>query len=289
MSSFFDGLYKILKDKFQFKAEVLDNVKEIRIGCDESVHITNNILFFPSIEKLDTDISNILLQETIPRALDPSQKQSYLALQQSQERLTELKSVENTTENKIGFFYGKIHPNDYNILKVAVLCDHLFLNGEKIRGEQLKREAIVRYGELARNIINLYSTGYFENTIKVLYEILRDSNDPEYEQKFKDIYRIIVNEAIFTLFINSNQSQEQALQKLKEKIQINKAYGAYKINIYGINSENVNKIERLLEDVKDEIEGEPYTIKNGQAIMVKLLLKKQGITENKRNDLVSII
>lgn len=288
MATFLDSLTKLLKDKFQFKADILKNVKEIKIGCDESIHISGPILYICP-EKLDNN-TILELKNALLLALSPNSQEVYLDRDESRERLIELKAANKSDKFNIDFFEDKIQPTDFNILKIAVYCDYLFTNGEKTKAEQVKQEAILRYGELARNIINLYSTKYFETTIKPLYEILRDSGDTEFEDQFAEMYRIIVNEEIFTLFVSSGQTIEKTLQKLKEKILVNKQYGAYKINIHGINSENVSKIEKLIVEINDEIEGEPYIIKNGQAMMVKIFLKKQNnIPSGHRNDLVDIV
>lgn len=288
MITFLDSLTKLLKDKFQFKADILKNVKEIKIDCDESTHITNNVFFIAS-KDLNIE-SKAELKNAVLLALSPSNHEIYLDRDESRDRLIELKTIDESNKFNIDFFEDKIQSTDFNILKIAVYCDYLFTNGEKAKAEQIKQESILRYGELARNIINLYSTKYFETTIKPLYEILNDSGDVDFKDKFREMYRIIVNEEIFTLFVSSGQTIEKTLQKLKEKILVNKQYGAYKINIHGINSENVSKIEKLILDIKNEIDGEPYIIKNGQAMMVKLFLKKQNnIPAGHRNDLVDIV
>lgn len=287
MTGFVDGLAKILKDKFKFSADILKSVKKVQIGCDNSVHITNNTLYIDP-RSLDKE-SNDQLLKSISIALKPENKEAYLVLAESEHRLTELKRVNSHTFD-IDFFKDKIQPVDFNILKISVYRSFLFLNGDKNKADEIKKEAISRYGELARNIINLHSSSYFENTIKPLYEILSESGDLDFKEKFNEMYRIIVMEEIFTLFISSNQTPEQALQKFKEKIEINKSYGAYKINIHGINTENVSKVEFLVQSVLSEIDGSPQIIKTGQAIMVKISLKKNigELVPRGRNDLVTL-
>lgn len=289
MANFIDGLAKLLKDKFQFKADVLKSVKEVRVGETNTTSVTNNLFF---IGKEDIKDPQIIagLQNILAGSIKPETKEAYFSTNDSLQRLEEV-STANNESPEIDFFNGKIHEEDFIILQVANLVDKLYREGNRTDADRIKYEAIKKNGTLAKNIINIYGAGYFGNTLKPLYEILQESGSSDFAEKFNEMYRIIVAEAIFTLFVSTTQTSEQALVNLREKIEINRAYGAYKINIHGINKENVKKIRKLIDEIRNEIEGEPVIIISGQAIMVKLTLKKQDGDPKpvQNNDLVSIV
>lgn len=286
-----DGLIKLLEGKFQFKADV--KVDKIEIGCNHTVNYNPEI----KVLVIDPRILDLNKQEQLGEIISKSLEngenaEGYLILNESKQKLEEISFI-SSKDPVLSFFEDKIAPLDYSILKIASYCSSLYLRGENQKGDQVKYEAICRYGDIAKNIINIYCAGYFETTLCPLYEILEGSGDEKYLDKFREMYRIIVTEEIFTLFVNTSLTKEKAILKLKEKIVINKQYGAYKINIHGINKTNVSTIKFLIEQIKDDIDGEPIIVETGNAIMVKIKLKKEtemktNISTQQRSDLVSL-
>lgn len=289
--SLLDALTKLLEGKFQFKADT--KIEKIELGCQHIVNYNPEIKVLvvdPKILDLDKQKQ---LGEIISKSLENGENsEGYLILKESKQKLEDISSI-SSKDPILNFFKDIIAPLDYSILKIASYCSSLYLRGENQKGDQVKYEAICRYGDTAKNIINIYCAGYFETTLRPLYEILEESGDAEYLNKFREMYRIIVTEEIFTLFVNTNLTKEKALLKLKEKIVINKQYGAYKINIHGINETNVSTIKFLIEQIKDNIEGEPVVVETGSAIMAKIKLKKEteiktNTSTKQRSDLVSL-
>ena len=287
MSNTIDSIAKLLKDKFKFSVEILNSVKEIRVGETNATTITNNIFMIGSDELRDPNVLGNL-QSIFSKSFDGPEKDIYFSNAKSYKRLPVIKNATQNSE-ELAFFCGKIPDLDLVILNIAIVHESLRFNGNTIEANRIKNEACSRYGELARNILNIHSSGYFESTIKPLYQILEQEGE-NYLKSFHEMYKIIVHEAAFTLFVATNSSIEDSLEKLKEKIEVNKSYGAYKINIHGINSSNVEKIKKLIELIKDQIADKPIYIQSDQAITVKIKLKRDAsdLKHFDTEDLVSI-
>ena len=284
-------LIKISEGKLQFKADVhfLENVKDIKVGESNTTYVDNRTLIIGD-DALSNPEAVKKLTQIFQSAIDPKNKQAYFSVNNGQERLLEVREADICSSN-IDFFRGKISDTDFIILQTASVVKNMYIKGNQPEANRIKHETVERYGKRANNIINLYAESYFDTTLKPLYEILYETGDADSVDIFDKMYRIIVSEEVFTLFVSTTQTEEQVYDKLKEKIEVNRSYGAYKINIHGINKSNVDKINNVVVKLIEEkvVDGMPNIIQKGHAIMAQIKLSKREGDVDPSDDVVSII
>jgi hypothetical protein len=162
--------------------------------------------------------------------------------------------VENIkgTENKdiLAYYSDKLPAADILILKASIYLKSVLKRG----GDTLpiKKDIVQRFGTRGRNISNLYSAGYFDNQIKDIYEQMQKEEGFD-KQKFLKIYEYIVQSYPFAIFISRDMSRPDTLKSIKTKVESNKKYGFHYLNIHGIGSENIHKIEYSIEQLEKEI------------------------------------
>lgn len=244
----------------------------IQIGGRQTTIINNGGLIIGEDILRDSEKSKAL-DDHLAKLIDSRLKLGYFAIPESQKRLeTSIPLVRSSDE--VTFFEGKIPPQDLQILKIAITHENYRLLGDKAEADRIKGEATRRYGTLASNILNIHSVGYFRSLLMPLYEILEETGGDGILTAFQDMYRIIVQESAFTLFVASIHSINELREKCAYLIEKNKAYGAYKIIIHGINDGNVKKIKTLVGELKSQIEGDPIIFEKGDAITVRMNLKR---------------
>jgi|GEM_PF-1806821 len=175
-------------------------------------------------------------------------------------------------QEQIDFFQGKIPSSDMLILRAAYYLRTVHEGGKSVTG--LKRGITARYGTRGSSIANLCSGGYFETYLRPLYENLAEK--PNFtDSMFLDNYEIIINNAPFAYFVNANQNLDELINNLVEKIVFSKRYGQHKLAIHAIGRDNIDKVNRALEDdtIKDLISDDTDTNKKGTVMTVTIHYK----------------
>lgn len=148
-------------------------------------------------------------------------------------------------QNQIDFFQAKIPTSDMLILRAAYYLRTLHESGNPVTS--LKKGITARYGNRGSSIANLCSGGYFETYLRPLYKMLEEK--PNFtDSMFLDNYEIVINNAPFAYFVNGNQNLGELVKSLVDKIMFSKRYGQHKLAIHAIGRENINKVNRALED-----------------------------------------
>lgn len=276
-----------LKKIADFTKECIKDFKPVNIQI-ENLSITNNKDCHPTninienktleLNLTDFDKNNQKkLGEIIDNSLNKN-KDIFLSLNQSRDELIGLNESISPKKEEIEFFRDKIPERDFIILKSAVYIQSLYPKHKSDEANRIKQETVDKYGEIARNIINLYTSGYYISQIKPLYEILLENG---MEDQFDEMYKIIVVESRYVMFVNTNQSLEEIIFLLKDKINSNRTYHIDRINVHGINHVNVKKIEDAISSLGEEFASQPLIIRNGETIIAKLKIKIDE--ENQKN------
>lgn len=192
----------------------------------------------------------------------------------SQERIVDIKSKEELkdVQELLKYFKGKIPPDDFAVLRQAIYIKKLFEEGGNFEViYRLKGEVIRKYGKRGLNICNLYSSGYFDTTIKPLYEEIKKQKFDE--NVFLENYDIIINEEAFAVFVSGNMLLHNVRDIVRKKMKRNIKYGIRTVTIHGIGQSNVSKISDVISELEEEnlINKKEMYVK-GNIIFAKLLL-----------------
>lgn len=260
--SFFDKLSSI------FKIDI-SKLKEIHLFSDNKTvkiehhdHRTINI----NIGALSPQKSQ-KIREVIKEAV---QKEEQILLETDANQLLENFSyVDKQDQNRkeIEFYRGKIPAEDIDVLRAAIFIQEQSKQGKSVR--ELKEDVRLRYGQRGNNIVNLYTAGYFYSVVRPMYEEMASQSDFS-QEKFIKRYNTIVMQYTFAVFVNARMSSEELEKEVHEKIVKNKKYGISHLNIHGIGSDNVAKIQELLAKLKGTIRWPPDIDSERGFITVKI-------------------
>jgi hypothetical protein len=172
----------------------------------------------------------------------------------SNKLLEDFSKVDSESRNRdtLNYFADKIPPGDLEVLRASLYLRKL--HEERTNRELIKKvkfDIIRKYGERGANIANLCTAGYFESTIRPLYESMKGGTDFTSE-KFISRYNSIILQVPFAVFVNRLHTEETLKAEVLNKIKINKKYGIKKLNIHAIGDVNVNKVRAVTRDIEIE-------------------------------------
>lgn len=248
------GLFPKLKDfKGEVKLTCLSGNKTTIINND------NRKIFQININDTRT-IDQSHIKDAIRKAVQNNN--DLLIEDESEKTLKAITASEESNNNILNYFYGKIPSGDYSILRAALFLKSQFDDGKPV--DRLKRDIVDKYGERGKNISNLCTAGYFETVIKPLYEeMVKTTDDPS--TKFIETYEVIIAQYPFAIFVNKMMSVDELKKVILGKITRNKKYGINYLRIHGIGEDNVRKISQILtdKDIQKEFSALPE-INSGQ-------------------------
>jgi len=269
--SLLKAIFRIFKN-IDLKAIDISSLKHINILFSGNKHITYQVhdnrkfitIHIP--ESTDTNKLKVLQQAIKKEVLDQG---SILLEEKAEHILIDFLQIDSQKENKnfLEFFKGKIPSADLEILRASIYVDSVYRRGQSV--SELKLDIIKKYGERGKNIVNLYTAGYFETIIKPLYQemIMLPDFSPE---KFIERYNTIVMQFPFAVFVNNKMTQQELLQEVEKKIEINKKYGIKQLNIHGIGEDNITKIQELLLTLRKKISWPPVIDSDRKFITVQI-------------------
>src|SRR5690606_22390167 len=78
-------------------------------------------------------------------------------------------------------------------------------------------------------------------------------------KEFWEYYDIAVNRGIVAFFVNSRMKIKEISEEVIRRVSSAKAYGYPSIHIHGIGNKNIEKINKCLDGIKDDLK---FTAKN---------------------------
>lgn len=168
----------------------------------------------------------------------------------SKKILTSISELEKSPDisNTIRFFKGILSDQDLVILRSGLYIKSLREVGDP-KGTKLKADITSRYGARGKNIVNLATAGYFESYIRPLYEEMSQKLDFSKEE-FLEIYRVLVNELPFTIFVHAGMNVQTVTKLFNEKAERQIKYDVDEeviaIHGYGRNAETVAAVRDSL-------------------------------------------
>ena len=227
-----------------------------------------------SLEINLNNLSDHEKEEIKPLLSDMVNEGMILLGEESKERIEdiELKERSDDEQSVLSFFKDKIPHDDFTALRSAYYLKKRFEEGadrKEIAG--LKSDIIKKYSRRGRNISDLCSSGYFEKLIKPLY--IEISNDPDFsDDRFLEVYDLIVAEGILTIFVSEGMSSDQVIIETETRIRRNKQYGLNRVHLHGIGRENITTIRMAIVDLKEKYQNIRWFIsETANIISVKLL------------------
>lgn len=121
---------------------------------------------------------------------------------------------------------------------------------------QRRRDMAERFDGDTYQVINLCSAGYFDQGryLRELYEEMYSEDDYR-EGDFADAFNDIVNQEPFTIFVSNNDTEEELVGDIKQRVRDHERYDIRVdfIDIRGMGGRNRHKIERGLEKLARDV------------------------------------
>src|SRR6266404_7211274 len=270
--SFLENLTTLVKGEINFPkltsiaVHLFHDIKIDKLFHIENYNDNRNITVNINLAQLK-EKERIKWQEIIKVSIENEDK---LLLEDSATKLLEsFEQEEKKSEYAeiTDFFKHKIPSSDLEILRASLYIKSLYDKGEPVR--DLKSGLMYKYGERGRNISNLCSAGYFTSYIKPLY-LEMESQENFSNQDFIKVYNIIIKHSAFAIFVNSQMSLDELNNQIAQSMEFNKSYGISHLNIHGIGSMNIFKIQEALVKIKDNLSSPPEIESTSKYITVTI-------------------
>lgn len=264
-----------------------DNSTNHNSNNTSSLTVNGNV----NILNVQTDANGKVSAETLAQlreAIMPSFENGEILLLQDSAKDTVVSyrdfEADQNVSDLLNFFQGKISRGDMNLLRTGLYEEYLIENDEWDMAQQVKKNAVNRFGPRGKNIINLASGGFFKTHIRPLYEAL--SEQPEFDKAtFDKEYEQIVNELPFAIFIHSGIDEEEILAQLEEKAERNIKYGVSEdtiiLNGFGANADRIEKSIPDLQKKFRKVAPNVQYLGNLKTIQVSVYYKERISTEKK--------
>ncbi len=249
-----------LLDKLKgiFKITIAPNLKEIsiKIGSDNKLvsQKANEVVINPSL-------ASPVEKKKLSKLLEDFVKieEGIVIEEKSSKMFDDFSKSDKKTDNRklLEFFKGKIPPSDYEALRASLYLKDLHearTNRDLIAS--VKKDIIDKYGERGGNIANLCTAGYFQSTIKPLYEEMYKEKSFSLD-KFKARYDVIVTQTPIAVFVNRKHTSDSLKNEMVKKIEINRKYGIKRLNIHAIGESNISKVKEVLRGIEQEFSQDP--------------------------------
>jgi hypothetical protein len=167
---------------------------------------------------------------------------------------------ENPDKELLDYFRNKLSREDFEILRISLFLRSRYRLKENV--SHIKSDILKRFGDRGKNIANLCSAGYFESFVQPLYEAIHESieNKTEAEQKFNEIFELIVRNGLLAVFVHSGMTEGKLASQIMKKMEESKRYGFAMVSdqlyIHALSSQNVNTVLKWIEKNGTEISAE---------------------------------
>lgn len=148
----------------------------------------------------------------------------------------------------LDFYKGKLDPDMYKALELALVIRKSFRKGEDIQG--LKKDVIRRYPEFGKNLCNLVTEGYFHGHFRDLYQSMKKEESfdlHDYRTKVKHIVKSLP----YTIFCSQDKRYEDVKAEFEQKYRRLSRYGTGKMLTHALGTSNVTTCLQLLTYIEE--------------------------------------
>lgn len=138
--------------------------------------------------------------------------------------------------------------DDFYAWKAALVIRELHKQDKPV--EEYIDNVFKTMGERGRKICNLCTAGYLEGILDLYtaYQTEGGSNKDEFLKR----YNVIVAESAFLIFVHAGKDKATLKRNILEKLETNKRYGNYYVNIHALNKLNVKNSEDVVREIITE-------------------------------------
>lgn len=262
-SSFYEYVLKLIKNFRPVNIEEINlNKKEafiinnvhIKDGeLEKSIKIEDGTILIDPL-KLEDESKNKISREDFYKQISQGiQKDDYVLDDTKKHLLEDLKKekVKPETIDDLNFFREILPHADLMALRISIFIKHKkFDEHEDIR--QYRTDLKYKYGERGLNISNLYSQDYFDD-LKHLYTSYKTKySEKEAKEKFLDFFDTVVVDLPSMVFINRWKKRKKFKKEILTKAKNLSKYGLKYLRVHAVSKDNIEKAEKIVEDLKSE-------------------------------------
>ncbi len=155
---------------------------------------------------------------------------------------------------------------DIFILRCCIPIKEMFEQKKDISVQ--KMNILQRFGKKGNNILNCLTAGYFESEIIPFYKEL-DSSVGFNRLEFLEFYEKIVHSQISIIFVRTDLSRDKLIEEIIHRLN----YHLARLDIHGINRQNIEKIEDAISILEKKQLSKTYKIqveRDSRSIYVRL-------------------
>lgn len=203
-------------------------------------------------DKITINPDNILpnqktqLQDLIKREL--FQDCDYLVTNSDENMLEMAQAIIDREIKKIAILEKAIPRDDFYAWKAALVIRELRKQGKPV--EEYIDNVFKTMGERGRKICNLCTAGYLEGILD-LYNACQTETGFNKEEFLKR-YNVIVAESAFSIFVHIGKDKPALKRNILEKLETNKRYGNYYVNVHALNKLNIKNAEDVIREIITE-------------------------------------
>ena len=210
-------------------------------------------LIVVNFERLSAD-----QQDEIKSLIKPSiNNENKLLLNEKAKETLESVDLEEGSGDERGlldFYKDKIPQDDYLALRAALHLRKRFRAGASRDEIYLMRTQIIKsFPERGENISKLCSSGYFENWIKTVYNIM--SVRPGFKKEdFVKTFHLFIDEGAFAVFVSEKMSPDDIKADIERERSIQVRYGVPdpSVLVHAIGRSNIENANMAFYDLKEK-------------------------------------
>jgi hypothetical protein len=197
-------------------------------------------------------------QDEIKRLIQPlvNDEDKLLLNEKSKETIESVDNEERSTDEKalLEFYKDKIPENDYFALRSSLHLRKRFRAGASRDEIYIMRTQIIKsFPERGENISKLCSSGYFENQIRIVYNVM--SCRPGFKKEdFVKVFHLFIEEGAFAVFVSERMTPDDIKSAIEKERTIQVRYGVPEpsVLVHAIGRNNIENANMAFYDLKEK-------------------------------------
>jgi len=198
---------------------------------------------------------------------------------QKDKKAIESASQDEGIERTLNYFGPYLNDRYFGMLRAALYLraawegEDQYLSKHEMR--ERKADIAERYGQEAWAVCNLSTAGYFDHGGYV--RTLFDDFEPESESEYQTLFKEIIKNQPFTVFVGTHESVSEIIGKVKQRVRQKQQYRVEYdfVDIRGIGDANREKIEQAIESLQERADSfEHDTISESPDMVARIYLSE---------------